>query len=158
MLVYDDGDYHRVLRQAAETSPYALTGAIIAQDRAAIAEAADVLHFSAGNFHINDKPTGVVVGQRPFGGGRAASHGRRCSRGAVGRSQTGRVGGGSSIIRCLARRACRVCRPANSLSEKNRSRRRLGTSHSRSSALYAIAPKDLRGSRECSRCLLSGGF
>jgi 1-pyrroline-5-carboxylate dehydrogenase len=53
-------------------SPYALTGAIIAQDRAAIAAATERLRFAAGNFYINDKPTGAVVGQQPFGGGRAS--------------------------------------------------------------------------------------
>ena len=53
-------------------SPYALTGSIIAQDRAAIAAAAEVLRFAAGNFYINDKPTGAVVGQQPFGGARAS--------------------------------------------------------------------------------------
>ena len=53
-------------------APYALTGAIIAQDRAAIAWARRTLRFAAGNFYINDKPTGAVVGQQPFGGGRAS--------------------------------------------------------------------------------------
>jgi 1-pyrroline-5-carboxylate dehydrogenase len=53
-------------------SPYALTGAIIAQDRAAIAAATEALRFAAGNFYINDKPTGAVVGQQPFGGARAS--------------------------------------------------------------------------------------
>ena len=53
-------------------APYALTGAIFAQDRAAIAEATQRLRFAAGNFYINDKPTGAVVGQQPFGGGRAS--------------------------------------------------------------------------------------
>ena len=70
--VYDDSDYTAMLRQAAEVAPYALTGAIIAQDRAAIAEASDALRFAAGNFYINDKPTGAVVGQQPFGGSRAS--------------------------------------------------------------------------------------
>jgi len=70
--VYDDGDYTAMLRQAAEVAPYALTGAIIAQDRAAVAEASDALRFAAGNFYINDKPTGAVVGQQPFGGSRAS--------------------------------------------------------------------------------------
>jgi 1-pyrroline-5-carboxylate dehydrogenase len=70
--VYDDGDYAIMLRQAAEVAPYALTGAIIARDRAAIAEASDALRFAAGNFYINDKPTGAVVGQQPFGGSRAS--------------------------------------------------------------------------------------
>jgi 1-pyrroline-5-carboxylate dehydrogenase len=70
--VFDDADYARVVAQAADIAPYALTGSIIAQDRAAIAEATDALRFSAGNFYINDKPTGAVVGQQPFGGARAS--------------------------------------------------------------------------------------
>jgi len=70
--VFEDADYEAVLRQAANIAPYALTGSIIAQDRAAIAHASDVLRFSAGNFYINDKPTGAVVGQQPFGGARAS--------------------------------------------------------------------------------------
>jgi 1-pyrroline-5-carboxylate dehydrogenase len=70
--VFEDGDYEAVLSQAADIAPYALTGSIIAQDRAAIAHAADVLRFSAGNFYVNDKPTGAVVGQQPFGGARAS--------------------------------------------------------------------------------------
>jgi 1-pyrroline-5-carboxylate dehydrogenase len=70
--VYDDADYGRVLREAGDASPYALTGAIIAADREVIAEASEVLRFSAGNFYINDKPTGAVVGQQPFGGARAS--------------------------------------------------------------------------------------
>jgi 1-pyrroline-5-carboxylate dehydrogenase len=70
--VFDDDQYARVVAQAADISPYALTGAIIAQDRAAIAEATEALRFSAGNFYINDKPTGAVVGQQPFGGARAS--------------------------------------------------------------------------------------
>jgi 1-pyrroline-5-carboxylate dehydrogenase len=70
--VFDDADYAAVVAQAADIAPYALTGAIIAQDRAAIAEATDALRFAAGNFYINDKPTGAVVGQQPFGGARAS--------------------------------------------------------------------------------------
>ncbi|MCX9190188.1 1-pyrroline-5-carboxylate dehydrogenase [Carbonactinospora thermoautotrophica] len=72
VYVYEDGDYDRVLRQAADVAPYGLTGSIIAQDRVAIREATEVLRFAAGNFYINDKPTGAVVGQQPFGGGRAS--------------------------------------------------------------------------------------
>ena len=72
LYVYDDGDYDRVLTQLESVSPYALTGAIVAQDRAAIAEATEVLRFAAGNFYVNDKPTGAVVGQQPFGGARAS--------------------------------------------------------------------------------------
>src|SRR5688500_1123930 len=71
VFVYDDADYDRVIREAADIAPYGLTGSIIAQDRTAIVEAMEVLRFSAGNFYINDKPTGAVVGQQPFGGARA---------------------------------------------------------------------------------------
>jgi len=70
--VFEDANYGSVVAQAADIAPYALTGSIIAQDRAAIAEATDALRFSAGNFYINDKPTGAVVGQQPFGGARAS--------------------------------------------------------------------------------------
>ncbi|MGE5133883.1 MAG: L-glutamate gamma-semialdehyde dehydrogenase [Gemmatimonadota bacterium] len=70
--VYDDARYEEMLGQAADVAKYALTGAVIAQDRAAITAAAQTLRFSAGNFYINDKPTGAVVGQQPFGGARAS--------------------------------------------------------------------------------------
>ncbi|MDP9429918.1 MAG: L-glutamate gamma-semialdehyde dehydrogenase [Actinomycetota bacterium] len=70
--VYDDADYDAVLTQMEAVAPYALTGAVIAQDRAAIAHAQRFLRFAAGNFYVNDKPTGAVVGQQPFGGGRAS--------------------------------------------------------------------------------------
>jgi len=70
--VYDDADFESVVRQMESFAPYALTGAIISQDRAAIAWAREELRFAAGNFYINDKPTGAVVGQQPFGGGRAS--------------------------------------------------------------------------------------
>jgi 1-pyrroline-5-carboxylate dehydrogenase len=70
--VYADGDYDRVLDQMEGIAPYALTGSIIAQDRAVIADATHRLRFAAGNFYINDKPTGAVVGQQPFGGARAS--------------------------------------------------------------------------------------
>jgi 1-pyrroline-5-carboxylate dehydrogenase len=70
--VYDDAAYPQMLAQAADVAKYALTGSIIAQDRAAIAAATEALRFSAGNFYINDKPTGAVVGQQPFGGARAS--------------------------------------------------------------------------------------
>ena len=72
VFVYDDADYDDMLDQMESVSPYALTGAIIAQDRAAIASASQRLRFAAGNFYVNDKPTGAVVGQQPFGGGRAS--------------------------------------------------------------------------------------
>ncbi|HSK26715.1 MAG TPA: L-glutamate gamma-semialdehyde dehydrogenase [Jiangellales bacterium] len=70
--VYDDGDYDRMLAQMESVAPYALTGSIIAQDRHAIAAATWALRFAAGNFYVNDKPTGAVVGQQPFGGARAS--------------------------------------------------------------------------------------
>jgi 1-pyrroline-5-carboxylate dehydrogenase len=70
--VYDDADYDTVLRQMESAAPYALTGAVIAQDRTAIAHAQRFLRHAAGNFYVNDKPTGAVVGQQPFGGGRAS--------------------------------------------------------------------------------------
>jgi 1-pyrroline-5-carboxylate dehydrogenase len=70
--VYEDGDYDTMLEQMERAAPYGLTGSIVARDRAAIAAAADRLRFAAGNFYINDKPTGAVVGQQPFGGARAS--------------------------------------------------------------------------------------
>jgi 1-pyrroline-5-carboxylate dehydrogenase len=70
--VYPDRQFSKVLDQMESFAPYALTGAIIAQDRAAIADATERLRFAAGNFYVNDKPTGAVVGQQPFGGGRAS--------------------------------------------------------------------------------------
>jgi 1-pyrroline-5-carboxylate dehydrogenase len=70
--VYDDADYDAVLTQMESVAPYALTGSVIAQDRTAIAHAQKFLRNAAGNFYVNDKPTGAVVGQQPFGGGRAS--------------------------------------------------------------------------------------
>jgi len=70
--VYPDDAYTAVLAQAADVAPYALTGAVLATDRHAIAEATQILRYSAGNFYINDKPTGAIVGQQPFGGARAS--------------------------------------------------------------------------------------
>jgi 1-pyrroline-5-carboxylate dehydrogenase len=70
--VYEDGDYDAMLTQMERAAPYGLTGSIVAQDRAAIAAATDKLRFAAGNFYVNDKPTGAVVGQQPFGGARAS--------------------------------------------------------------------------------------
>jgi 1-pyrroline-5-carboxylate dehydrogenase len=70
--VYDDSRYDRVLAQMESFAPYALTGSIIAQDRRAIADARRDQRFAAGNFYVNDKPTGAVVGQQPFGGARAS--------------------------------------------------------------------------------------
>jgi 1-pyrroline-5-carboxylate dehydrogenase len=72
MHVYDDAKWSQILGVVDKTSPYALTGAVFAQDRAAVREAQAKLRHSAGNFYINDKPTGAVVGQQPFGGARAS--------------------------------------------------------------------------------------
>src|SRR5262249_13105735 len=70
--VYDDAKWSETLEVVDRTSPYALTGAVFAQDRRAIVEATAALRHAAGNFYINDKPTGAVVGQQPFGGARAS--------------------------------------------------------------------------------------
>jgi 1-pyrroline-5-carboxylate dehydrogenase len=70
--VYEDSSYDTVLDQMESISPYALTGSIIAQDRTAVEDAQQRLRFAAGNFYVNDKPTGAVVGQQPFGGARAS--------------------------------------------------------------------------------------
>jgi 1-pyrroline-5-carboxylate dehydrogenase len=70
--VYPDSAWHDTLQLVDRTSPYALTGAIFARDRRAIVEATTALRDAAGNFYINDKPTGAVVGQQPFGGARAS--------------------------------------------------------------------------------------
>ncbi len=70
--VYEDADFEAVVSQAADVAPYALTGSILATDRTAIAFASSRLRYSAGNFYVNDKPTGAVVGQQPFGGARAS--------------------------------------------------------------------------------------
>jgi 1-pyrroline-5-carboxylate dehydrogenase len=70
--VYDDAAFEDVLREVDQATPYALTGAIFANDRYALDRAASALRFAAGNLYLNDKPTGAVVGQQPFGGGRAS--------------------------------------------------------------------------------------
>lgn len=72
VYVYKADKYEATLELCDQTSPYALTGAVFAQDRAAVAVAKDKLVNAAGNFYINDKPTGAVVGQQPFGGARAS--------------------------------------------------------------------------------------
>lgn len=72
IYVYDDDRYAETLELVDQTSPYGLTGAVIATDRAAIDQAREALRQAAGNFYINDKPTGAVVGQQPFGGARAS--------------------------------------------------------------------------------------
>ncbi|MEV6206059.1 L-glutamate gamma-semialdehyde dehydrogenase [Kitasatospora sp. NPDC051914] len=70
--VYEDADWEAALGRVDTDAPYALTGAVAARDRYAIAQAVERLRFAAGNLAINDKPTGAVVGQQPFGGGRAS--------------------------------------------------------------------------------------
>ncbi len=72
VYVYADGDLDEALALCNRGSPYALTGAVFARDRAAVVKITDALTHAAGNFYINDKPTGAVVGQQPFGGGRAS--------------------------------------------------------------------------------------
>ena len=72
VYVYDPGKWEETLELVDNTSPYALTGAVISQDRKSIMDAERILRNSAGNFYINDKPTGAVVGQQPFGGARGS--------------------------------------------------------------------------------------
>jgi 1-pyrroline-5-carboxylate dehydrogenase len=71
-FVYPDGCWEETLELIDKTAPYALTGAIFAGEREAVLEASDVLRYTAGNLYVNDKPTGAVVGQQPFGGARAS--------------------------------------------------------------------------------------
>jgi 1-pyrroline-5-carboxylate dehydrogenase len=68
--VYDDGDWDKVLTEVDDATNYALTGAVFAEDRNAVAQASDALRDAAGNFYVNDKPTGSIVGRQPFGGAR----------------------------------------------------------------------------------------
>jgi 1-pyrroline-5-carboxylate dehydrogenase len=70
--VYPENEWEQTLELVDETAPYGLTGAIFSQDRAAIDEAEEALRYAAGNLYVNDKPTGAVVGQQPFGGARAS--------------------------------------------------------------------------------------
>ena len=70
--VFDDADFEAVLEEVDQAAPYALTGAVIADDRVALERAGQRLRNAAGNFYLNDKPTGAVVGQQPFGGSRAS--------------------------------------------------------------------------------------
>jgi 1-pyrroline-5-carboxylate dehydrogenase len=70
--IYPDGDYPAILDLVESTGPYALTGAVFATDRQAIVQAQQTLRFTAGNFYVNDKPTGSIVGRQPFGGSRAS--------------------------------------------------------------------------------------
>jgi len=72
IFVYDDDKYAETLKLCDETSPYALTGSIFSNDKYAMIEACRTLRYAAGNFYINDKPTGAMVGQQPFGGSRAS--------------------------------------------------------------------------------------
>ncbi|MDD5570798.1 MAG: L-glutamate gamma-semialdehyde dehydrogenase [Bacteroidales bacterium] len=72
IFVYDDKDYEKTLQLCDETSPYGLTGSVFAKDRVAVAHACEKLRYAAGNFYINDKPTGATVGLQPFGGSRAS--------------------------------------------------------------------------------------
>ncbi|HNL08043.1 MAG TPA: aldehyde dehydrogenase family protein, partial [Chitinophagales bacterium] len=72
VFVYEDADFEATLDLVNSTSPYALTGAFFARQREVIALASERLRHAAGNFYINDKPTGAVVNQQPFGGGRAS--------------------------------------------------------------------------------------
>ena len=72
LYVYPDAEWAETLKVVDRTTPYALTGAVFANDRAALVEADRALRFAAGNYYINDKPTGAVVGQQPFGGARAS--------------------------------------------------------------------------------------
>jgi 1-pyrroline-5-carboxylate dehydrogenase len=72
IFVYDEHRWDEALQLVDQTSPYALTGAVFATDRRAVHQATEALRFAAGNFYVNDKPTGAVVGQQPFGGGRAS--------------------------------------------------------------------------------------
>jgi 1-pyrroline-5-carboxylate dehydrogenase len=72
IYVYDDEKFEETLEICNESTPYALTGAIFSQDRMALIEMENILNYAAGNLYINDKPTGAVVGQQPFGGGRAS--------------------------------------------------------------------------------------
>jgi 1-pyrroline-5-carboxylate dehydrogenase len=70
--VYAADGVEEALALCESTAPYALTGAVFARDRVAVDRASEVLRFAAGNFYVNDKPTGAVVGQQPFGGSRAS--------------------------------------------------------------------------------------
>ena len=72
VYAYPEKQWRETLQLVDRTSPYALTGAVFAQDRGAVGEALTALRYAAGNFYVNDKPTGAVVGQQPFGGARAS--------------------------------------------------------------------------------------
>ena len=78
--VYPAARWRETLELVDRTGPYALTGAVFARDRAAVEEASSVLRQAAGNFYVNDKPTGAVVGQQPFGGARSTAPTTRPAR------------------------------------------------------------------------------
>ena len=75
--VYDDKRWAETLELVDAGAPYGLTGAVFADDRYAVEQAHEALRYAAGNFYVNDKPTGAVVGQQPFGGARASGHERQ---------------------------------------------------------------------------------
>jgi 1-pyrroline-5-carboxylate dehydrogenase len=70
--VYPEGEWEKTLELIDGTAPYGLTGAVFSENRDAVIEAGEALRYTAGNFYVNDKPTGAVVGQQPFGGARAS--------------------------------------------------------------------------------------
>ncbi|AXK36077.1 L-glutamate gamma-semialdehyde dehydrogenase [Streptomyces armeniacus] len=72
VLVYEDGEFDAMVEQMESASAYALTGAVIARDRQVLTDVSEKLRFAAGNFYLNDRPTGSIVGQQPFGGARAS--------------------------------------------------------------------------------------
>lgn len=72
IYLYEDKKFDETLKLCDETSPFALTGSVISDDKYAMIKACRVLRYAAGNFYINDKPTGAMVGQQPFGGSRAS--------------------------------------------------------------------------------------
>ena len=72
IYIYNDSDFEKTLKLIDQTSEYGLTGAIFSKDRDVISKCVKILKMAAGNFYINDKPTGAVVSQQPFGGGRAS--------------------------------------------------------------------------------------
>jgi 1-pyrroline-5-carboxylate dehydrogenase len=72
LYVYPDKDWLSTLQLVDSTGPYALTGAVFSQDRRALAQATSILRNAAGNYYVNDKPTGAVVAQQPFGGARGS--------------------------------------------------------------------------------------
>jgi 1-pyrroline-5-carboxylate dehydrogenase len=72
IYVYPDDEWDETLELVDGTSPYALTGAVFARERTVLRQATEALRHAAGNFYLNDKPTGAVVGQQPFGGSRAS--------------------------------------------------------------------------------------